>query len=359
MSDKNEEKQELKNQTKIKTYQILIPIIIGIGVVIWIFLNEFKNADFGKLPSFNFAMIWALFLGLVSVIGRDFFMTLRFRIVTNHDLSWKQALRVCLLCEFTSAITPSSVGGSAVGMIFMSNEGINIGRATTLMLITIFLDELFFVISCPLILTITQLEELFGSLNKNFTEGIRIAFWVIYSGIALWTVLLFMGIIWKPKFINRMIKVIFKLKILSKWRENATDFAKNMIAASEESKKMNVSWWIKSFLSTALSWISRYLLVCALFIPFVTFDNQWLIFARQCVIWLVLMVSPTPGGSGLSEWIFTQYYSDLVVAGAITLLVALAWRILSYYLYLLIGVVIIPSWFRNFKKKKTSDSLSK
>ena len=72
--------------------------------------------------------------------------------------------------------------------------------------------------------------------------------------------------------------------------------------------------------------------------------HQWVIFAREFVIWIVLMVSPTPGGSGLSEWIFSEYYSDMVTSAGIVLILAVFWRLISYYIYLIIGAIIVPGW---------------
>ena len=71
-----------------------------------------------------------------------------------------------------------------------------------------------------------------------------------------------------------------------------------------------------------------------------------LVFGRQAIVWLLLTVRPTPGGSGISEWLFTTYYGDLVGDRSMTLVVAVMWRILTYYIYLAAGAVVIPAWSR-------------
>ena len=113
------------------------------------------------------------------------------------------------------------------------------------------------------------------------------------------------------------------------------------------------------FGGTALSWTSRYLVVNALFLAFLPQCDpyQWIILARQFVIWVVLMVSPTPGGSGLSEWLFSEYYGDIVPTVGMALVLAICWRIISYYIYLAIGASIVPSWLKNtLEKIKTAKS---
>ena len=62
-----------------------------------------------------------------------------------------------------------------------------------------------------------------------------------------------------------------------------------------------------------------------------------------------LRISPTPGGSGVSEWLFTNYYGDLIGDLSVALVIATVRRILSYYIYLFTGACLAPSYFR--KKK--------
>ena len=59
-----------------------------------------------------------------------------------------------------------------------------------------------------------------------------------------------------------------------------------------------------------------------------------------------MTVSPTPGGSGFSEYMFNQYYADFFPIAGTALVIAFIWRIITYYLYLAIGVCVIPGWLK-------------
>ncbi len=50
------------------------------------------------------------------------------------------------------------------------------------------------------------------------------------------------------------------------------------------------------------------------------------------------------GGAGLSEWLFSEYYGDMVGTAGMALILAVFWRLITYYLYLLIGALVVPSW---------------
>lgn len=349
--------------TRISFWKILLPVIIGLGAVGYLFWRDAREeglAAVWRTIHFDTRTILCIFLAWAFMMGRDLGLTWRFRALTDKKLRWTQALRVDMLCEFTSCITPSAVGGSSLGMVFLNREGIEFGRATTLMITTLFLDELFFVISCPIVILLTPANEIFLAANSAFGHGIQLTFWLIYSGIVIWTAILFIGIILKPTSFNRFLVKLFSIKLLRRWQPQVASLASNMQATSVELRKKPMRFWLEVFGGTALSWTSRYLVVNALFLGFLPSadSHQWLILARQFIVWVVLMVSPTPGGAGLSEWLFTEYYADLVPTAAIALILAVFWRIISYYVYLIIGTCLVPKWlsdtFTSLNRKKKS-----
>lgn len=362
-------KSETDSRQHISTWKIFLPVLIGVSVVVWMFYRDTKNQDIGEVWSsihFSAHVVLFILVAWLFMLGRDFGLIWRFRALTDRDLSWKQAMKVNFLCEFTSCITPSAVGGSSMGMVFMNSEGIEIGRATTLMLTTLFLDELFFVISCPLVVLLTPVGDLFGGGDSNaFKFGLQLTFWIVYGIIALWTLILFLGIIVRPVLIKNILVKLFSLRWLRKWQQGIIQLGDNMIATGKSLRTKPFRFWIETFGGTALTWTSRYLVVNALFIAFVPADNaeQWIILARQFVVWVVLMASPTPGGSGISEWLFTEYYGALIPTAGLALVMAVFWRIISYYVYLIIGAILVPKWlrdsYRRLKKNKNNDANEK
>lgn len=332
-------------------WKALLPIVIGLCVVGYMFWRDAKEENLAEVISgIQFSARTWIFIGVAFLFtfGRVFGLSWRFRTLTNRKLSWRNAFEVDLLCEFTSCVTPSAVGGSSLGMVFLNSKGIEFGRATTLMIATLFLDELFFVVSCPIVIMLTPAKEIFSSGGSAFSNGLQLTFWLVYAGIFVWTLILFAGIIWRPQWIKGLLTRIFKLKLLRRWQHNAVTLGDNMVATSVELRNKPIRFWIEAFGGTALSWLSRYLVVNALFLAFLPQCDpwQWVVFVRQFVIWAVLMVSPTPGGSGLSEWLFSQFYGDIVPSAGMVLILAVFWRIISYYIFLLIGVIIVPGWLR-------------
>ena len=344
-----------KNSNPFKLSQVLIPIFIGLIVIGWLFICEFDVTSFGNIH-FNWSSVAYIMLAFLFMFGRDFGMIWRFRLMANKNLTWKQSFNINILNEFTSAVTPSAVGGSSLVVLFLNREGISVGRSTAIMITNLFLDELFFILICPLIFLFVPVNELFNA-SSFITATIGVVFWSVYSILVLWTLVLYIGLFLRPDLITKFVQFVFKLPFLRKLHTHIEQFAENMINSSLEMRKKPISFWLKAFGTTALSWSSRFLVVNALFMAFTSIDNQLIIFGRQLLLWIVMVASPTPGGSGLSEFAFKEYYNDIALGSGPILIITVLWRIISYYLYLLVGIIVVPGWIKKVFSKNTDRKL--
>lgn len=231
-------------------WKVLLPVAIGLGVVVLMFVHDARKediADIWKSIHFDSRIIGCVVAGFLCMFGRDFGLTWRFRALTDRKLTWRQAWKVDMLCEFTNCITPSAVGGSSLGMIFLNSQGIEMGRATTLMLTTLFMDELFFVIACPFVVMFTPAADIFASEGSSFSHGIKYTFWIVYMLIAVWTFILFLGIIWKPLWIRKVLDKISGLRWFRKWALQIQALGANMVATSKELQSKPFGFWLKFF----------------------------------------------------------------------------------------------------------------
>lgn len=341
----------MTSSTRSLLLKTLLPVAIGIGVVVWLFGSEFSISQFRQIP-LSSHVAWAIILAILMVAGRELGMMWRWRVLTDRQLSWWQTLKVTLMCEFTSCVTPTTGGGSALSMIFLHREGINLGRGASITMITLMLDELFFVVTGPVIVLLMPHKALFGFTASTFVGGVTTAFWIVYAGIVGVTIFLFLGALVWPRHIARALNRLFSLRLLRRWLPAVEELGRNLTAAGADLRTRPASWWIEAFTATALSWICRYLVVNALFLAFATSASQMVVFARQFVVWTLLTVSPTPGASGISEWLFTNYYGDMLADTSTALVIAIIWRILTYYLYLLLGIITLPLWLRHSPSPK-------
>lgn len=339
---------------KLRPARIILPIIIGIAVVLWLVLSEIEVTALSSLK-FTWRSVFWLAVAWAFMIGRDLGYIIRLRILSEKDLNWLQSFKVIMLWEFTSAVTPSTVGGTAVAVVFVHKEGISVGRSTSIVLATSFLDELYFVIMFPLILLAVGSDILFNtSLQTSGNVLLNNLLLVAVTGYAIilaWVLFVGYGLFVDPGKIKKAITAIFRLPFLRKWKESAEKAGNDIIESSYQLKKKPFTFWLKTFTATFLSWTSRYFVVNAILVAFFSIKDHLLIFARQLVTWIMMIISPTPGGSGFAEIIMGKYISDTIPADpghslSLALAIAIIWRIISYYPYLIIGASIIPGWIQ-------------
>ncbi|NDW10543.1 lysylphosphatidylglycerol synthase transmembrane domain-containing protein [Dysgonomonas sp. 520] len=335
--------------TPFSRWKIILPTIIGFGVIIFMFWQDFfgenkaENIEGLKKISLSWTMVFWLFIALLLMVGRDLGFIIRYRYLTDKLLSWKQCIKVTLLAEFGSAITPSTVGGSSMAVLFLAKEKISVGRSTTIVFVTLFLDEMFFVVTFPFLLLFIPLDRLFmdSTAIEAGVTGLFIVAYVLKLVICLG---LIVGLFFKPQIIRWILIKIFHLPFLRRWRNAAIKVGDDIVTSSREIRGKGFSFWFPSVSATILSWCSRYLVVNAIFMAFFQVSDNLLVFARQFVMWILMVVSPTPGGSGFTEFIFKGYLAEFIPVVGLVPVIVLLWRLLTYYNYLFIGSILVPKW---------------
>ena len=297
--------------------------------------------------------MWSgIILAALFMVCQNLALTQRFKILVGKKLSWKQVFRVNMLCEFTSAATPSAVGGSSLIAVYLHKEGLTGGEGTSIMIANLFLDELFLGIACLAVLVLFPTDVLFMN-NAAFDTGVQIIFMSVLAIVCLWTLILYVALFHKASWVSNVLTALFSLPFLRRWKSNIEKLGNDLVTSSHELSKRSFGFWLKCFLVTAWAWCSRYWVVNALLFAFSSGGDHLLAFARQLVIWMILVVTPTPGGSGFGEYMFKVYYGDFFTAAGTALIAAFIWRLITYYSYLIIGVCILPQWVNStFGKKK-------
>jgi uncharacterized protein (TIRG00374 family) len=341
----------------------------GKGNFVWIDYNNNKQIDFTNEKDFvtadqgdfikittrdtlkninwNSNILLFITLAILMMIVRDLGYIIRIRLLTDKQLSWRQSFRVIMLWEFASALTPGVVGGAAIAMFILNKEGVKIGRATALVLITALMDELFYVIIVPAVIIFAGTDTFFPQAFSQEFLGMKFnaqgIFWIGFAIICLITVLLFTAIFIFPLGFKKIMLWICKLPFLKRYTAQAEKTGNDIITTSNELKGKNILYWLKVFGATAFSWTGRFLVINFIIQAFAPVANQLMVFARQLTMWVIMLVSPTPGGSGIAEIAFSGFLADLLPFGLAAIL-AVMWRLISYYPYLFIGSFLLPQW---------------
>jgi uncharacterized protein (TIRG00374 family) len=335
--------------------KVWVPVLIGIGIVFLMFYLD-PNVNAKTLRGIFDASAWGIVLAIFVLLCRDVGYIYRIREITDRQLTWVRALYVIILWEFASAVTPSIVGGTAVAVFILNKEGLKLGKAIAYVMVTAILDNLFFVIGAPIILFLAQ-GNIFPEsrvMEMRLGRSLEVLFWTSYGLYAFYSLIMAAALFYRPRVFKWILLKLYSIKWLRKWKHSANEYGNQIIEASKELVGKNYKYWLPIIGATIFIWSSRYLMLNALIASYETlsvFDHV-IIFARQVIMWIVMMISPTPGSSGTAEFFFTQFFSQFL--HGYTFVTSILWRLLSYYPYLLLGAIFLPRWIRQvfFKKKK-------
>jgi len=336
---------------KVKPWRIIFPIAIGLGISAFMM----RDFDFNALSLLQFTGYSIVFLivAFLLMLIRDFGYVWRIRVLSGNKLSWRKSLNIIILWEFTSAITPSAVGGTSVAIFFVNREGISLGLSSAMVLMTSFLDELYFIVVFPLALILLGSSQLFDFGQTTASLFSNQFFWITIIGYSLkllYTLVVFYGLFINPRGLKWLLLFIFKLPIIRRWRPQAHESGDELLKASNEFKNWSVRNWIKVMSASVLSWTSRYWVVNAIILflfgyNYLGWGDHFVVFGKQLVMWIMMLIMPTPGGSGFAEVIFKEFLSADLPVGMESF-VAFLWRLITYYPYLIVGAIVVPVWIR-------------
>ncbi len=337
-------------------WRILIPMGLGIAVTGYLMYSNYNEDDFNRFFEGN--LLW-IGMALLVLLIRDVGYVYRIKHITEGGLNLRSSIYVIILWEFASAITPSAVGGTAIAVFILMKEGLHMGRSLAYVMVTAMLDNLFFIVFAPLVIFLTAgsvFPDISG-MNYQFPKGLEYTFMISYGLIALYTLLMSYGLFFKPRTFKWLLIKSTSIGFLRKWRRAASENGDEVILASEALRHKSLNYWLIAVGFTVLIWSARYALVNCLIMAYVDLNLQqnMLAFSRQIIMWIVMLISPTPGGSGIAEGVFPMFFGDLI--GNLSTLISLFWRLFTYYPYLLLGAIFFPRWIRRVFFKKSLEDL--
>lgn len=332
--------------------KIILPVVIGIAVILFMVFRQFDIEEF-KLIKWNGRLWYFLGLAVLIYICRHLFYALRLKILSDHEFSFRHSIELVFIWEFASAISPTSIGGSAVAVFFLSQEKISAAKAVSIVLYTVIIDTFFFLFSLVFLLTIFGPQIIRPELTSLFS-GYGITFVTVWLFMLFYGGVLLVGL-FRPRVIKWVLLGMAKLPFIRRFKKSLYQIGQDVVTTSSELRTKPLGFHIQAILLTIGAWVTRFITVNFIIMALVevdwTFMEQFLIYARSETMYVITQFSPTPGGSGVIELMFSGFFKDFISSG-VGSVGALLWRLITYYPYLIIGAIIIPNWIRRIVKQR-------
>ena len=283
-----------------------------------------------------------LFIALVVSFLRLWFSAAKIRYLSEERLSWLASFRVMLSWDFTSSVTPSTIGGAPMATYAMTREGFKLGQSSAIILYSVLLDQLWFALAVPILIVAGLFFEVVP--NNIGTVG-QASMLLLYAGLLSYAGLLAYGVLRNPAAITKVLNTIFRLPFLRRWQDKIAEEAKHLEEYSHELRKKPAGFLLKAFFLSTMSWLARIALPTIVVLSLLPADVI-LSVLRSLAMNLAFLVVPTPGGSGGVEGLFAIFQGPLIERKAFIGLAVFAWRVISYYVTVGLGMMA-TTWYIN------------
>ncbi len=283
-----------------------------------------------------------LFIAIVVSFLRLWFAAAKIRYLSEKQLGWMASFRVMLSWDFTSSVTPSTIGGAPMATYALTKEGFKLGQSSAIILYGVLLDQLWFAVAVPILIISSFYFEVVPD-NIGMVGDVSMA--LLYAGLLSYAGLMAYGVLKNPNAIKKVVNAVFKLPFLRRWKDKIGEEVEHLVEYSHELRSKPTSFLMKAFFLSTMSWLARVALPTIVVLSLLPADVI-LSILRSLAMNLAFLIMPTPGGSGGVEGLFAIFQGPLMDRKAFIGLAVFAWRIISYYISIGFGMMA-TTWYIN------------
>ncbi len=342
---------------KFGIYLVLIAIVSAIAIYL---LNSFGGGINWKRAFDFFTHDWWGVFGLMSLFvswlaDSGVIYLLVNRSSENH-FSFSKSFKTSVVGSFFAMLTPSYSGGQPMQIVYMTRHGVSLGVSTSVMIFRFVVEQgaletiaIFGLVTAMRLMSRVPAAASLAFLGFGFSTAV-ILFLIILSlskrvydkifGTFKWFISLF-------RFSKKLRPKIELL--LDKVDSEIVKYAQSAKTLSKDPLLLILTFFL-GLLTNLANFFLVYVAVAATGFFQNTFRTFLNVISVQSLATMIIYFAPTPGSSGVAEGGFYLFFSTMVprrYLGTITF----EWRVLSYFIPLLIGFIIV-TWisFHNIKK---------
>lgn len=315
---------------------ILVAFISGFTVVIFLNLFHRGKAEFfsllSSLPIYVYLLAFLIFTSSYFLEAFRIFYLVRHK---GYRVSFFSTLYNTVVGYLFSFLTPFAMGGQPFQIVHLSKLGVDSGYATGIMGTRVLENSL-----GGAVIALIMLNTSLGWILKRGHLVIVGIFISLSVSVAIVLAML------KPKILMPLVRVSSKIvkkdleKPFDNWRKNF-ELSVNYI-------------WKDNFhlmVFDVLEWLATLVIqIYSLFyvLSFLSSGNLnfWLVFGSVNAVNALAYFIPTPGASGGIEFTYQYVLSGITMDSGVALKAVTAWRMASYYLQILLGMMFLGAFRR-------------
>lgn len=342
--DMDEAEQKVsKGGQKRKRIRNIIFFIINLGIVAGLLTYQLTKEPFVSLSGLNVNAVFIVLL-VLCFVGIEFFDTASFSYLVKKDTKkyhFGISFKTMAIGKYYDCITPLAVGGQPFQVAYLKNHDVSATAALSIPVAKMVFQQLVFFIVSIVSLIVSSIDASFGSfVSISSIIGFIVSFaWLFF--IIFLSVSRSVG----KKLVVNVLKLLQKMKIVKNYEKQYQKVTKYVsdyqmiITEYMKNPKDFIVMFLTCLFRAILSYTMPFLIYCCFFTGG-TFELFFRFFVCGVLIDLASSFFPMPGGTGMNEITFGALFGAFFSGGRLFWAI-IFWRIVTYYLHIIIGIVIM------------------
>jgi glycosyltransferase 2 family protein len=247
----------------------------------------------------------------------------------SHNLKFRHALRAHILSTFSGTVTPGGSGATPAMALMLQYQGLPSGQAWATGISIFVADAIFHVWGLPLAILFLRWQGL-------YPKGVL---WTVGGILAIVvTALIAYILLFRLRWLEPIFRTLLRGPLL-RFRKGALRFVDSLLESNQYFLGASWGFYGLTQLYTFMSWFCFFLVLTFLAKGLDLHISAIASAAWQIATTTVSYFVPTPGGSG-----FFELGTSLLLLGRgndnAVPAVLLAWRLLTYYIFFLLGPLL-------------------
>ncbi len=341
-----------KNKGKKKKLWNILGFVANILVVAGILLYNLLGKEFTPLSELNINLLPVLILFLLFGVITVSDMLLSAYLLKKSTGRGRPALafKVNALGRYYDAVTPLATGGQPFQVTYLNSHDVPLHAALSVPLARYTFSQIVWVL-------VSFICMIVSFTNKDYNSFVSV---MSVIGFVLGSFMLFMVIFLSiskkvgRKLVVKVLKLLQKMKIIKNYEkqyEKVSKYIEDFQSVMQQYAKSFKDFMVL-FLLSLIKLCVQYMMPYFIYAMFKGFEGGLFMhfFVMAILIDLAASFFPLPGGSGVSEISFQVMFEFYFDGGAL-FWALLMWRFMSYYIYLLQGIILVTYDFAYGNRK--------
>lgn len=337
-------KQKSRKKKFLSIGFFILNIVIIAGILGYQ-ISQSEDMSFSALlaSGFSFPLLGLLIL---VWIGLMLFDTRRYNILVKRSSGRSRpflSFKVCVLGRYYNAVTPMATGGQPFQIYYLTQRGLNASAAISVPMGAYVVNQICMVV----IWTIALIVSFSTSLGSfDYLKLVCLIGYILNILLILLIVFLSVSERTGKKLVVWILRFLQKIKIIKNYEKQYAKVIKvvfdfqSTIRNLVKSKGIFIRLMLNSVAFNFLAYSIPFFVYCAM-VGYLDFSMWPYIVFLGILIEMASSFVPLPGGSGVSELSFAALFSMVFLNNAILTWALIIYKVMTYYIYLIQGIIVI------------------